>query len=136
MFVSFKCIQYPTWCQNRGCICMSSTRRTYRSNPHPSCIILQSRIFQEEGKRNSSATSQSSTSIDSAYYYKSSSSNSTVFPHKELHSTHRINSSTRNLPEILQLQDSFQAGRYQGLCSNCSPCIQAFYMAETLLVTL
>ena len=32
-----------TWCQNRGCICISSTRRTYRSNPadsyiHPSIL--------------------------------------------------------------------------------------------------
>ena len=36
VFVSFETIQYSTWCQNRGCICISSTRRTYRSNPHPS----------------------------------------------------------------------------------------------------
>ena len=38
VFVSFKRIQYSTWCQNRGCICISSTRRTYRSNPAVSCI--------------------------------------------------------------------------------------------------
>ena len=38
VFVSFETIQYSIWCQNRGCICISSTRRTYRSNPHPSCI--------------------------------------------------------------------------------------------------
>ena len=60
-FVSFKCIQYSTWCQNRGCICISSTRRTYRLNPAVSCIqsviqarniILQTELFlQEEGKR-------------------------------------------------------------------------------------
>ena len=51
-------IQYSTWCQNRGCICISSTRRTYRLNPADSCIppsilkrtILQSRISKKRGK--------------------------------------------------------------------------------------
>ena len=32
-------IQYSTWCQNRGCICISSTRGTYRSNPAVPCIL-------------------------------------------------------------------------------------------------
>ena len=60
-FVSFKRIQYSTWCQNRGCICISSTRRTYRSNPAVFCIhsVIQTRniilqtelILQEEEKR-------------------------------------------------------------------------------------
>ena len=52
------------------------------------------------------------------------------------YSTHRINSSTRILQEILQLQGSSHAGRYKASSSICSLCIQAFYMAETLLVTL
>ena len=56
-----KHIQYSTLCQNRGCICISSTRRTYKSNPAVSCIypsiliilqILQDRIFlQRRGER-------------------------------------------------------------------------------------
>ena len=68
VFVSFETstacpifnIQY-SWCQNRGCICISSTRRTYRLNPAVSCIhpsilnilqILQDRIFlQRRGER-------------------------------------------------------------------------------------
>ena len=60
-FVSFKRIQYSTWCQNRGCICISSTRRTYRSNPAVFCIhsVIQTRniilqtelILQEEEER-------------------------------------------------------------------------------------
>ena len=33
-----KHIQYSTWCQNRGCSYISSTRRIYRSNPAVSCI--------------------------------------------------------------------------------------------------
>ena len=38
VFVSFETVKHSTWCQNRGCICISSTRRTYRSNSHPSYI--------------------------------------------------------------------------------------------------
>ena len=33
-----KCIQYSTWCQNRGCSYISSRRRIYRLNPAISCI--------------------------------------------------------------------------------------------------
>ena len=33
-----KCIQYSTWCQNRGCSYISSRTRIYRSNPAVSCI--------------------------------------------------------------------------------------------------
>ena len=46
------------------------------------------------------------------------------------HSTYRINSTTRNLQEILQLQGSSHADQYKASSSHCSPCIQAFYMAE------
>ena len=52
------------------------------------------------------------------------------------YSTYRINSSTRILQENIQLQGPSHAGRYKASSSICSPCIQAFYMAETLLVTL
>ena len=55
---------------------------------------------------------------------------------KRNYSTYRINSSTRNLQEILQLQGSSHAGRYKASSSYCSLCIQAFYTVETLLVTL
>ena len=54
----------------------------------------------------------------------------TVFPHaiQQLQdiSTYRINSSTRILQEILQLQGSSHAGSFQQLL----PCLQAFYTAE------
>ena len=53
--VSFKTIQYSIWCQKRGCICISSKRRTYRLNPHPFCLctfnILQAEFSKEKGKR-------------------------------------------------------------------------------------
>ena len=60
LFETSTTVQYSTWCQNRGCICISSTRRTYRSNPAVFCIhssiliilqILQDRIFYKEEER-------------------------------------------------------------------------------------
>ena len=128
-FVLFKCIQYSTWCQNRGCICISSTRRTYRSNPAVSYIypVIQTRniilqtelILQEEGKREIpmlllSLRIQCFLQHFQCFHMQSN---------KELYSTHRINSSTRNLQEILQLQGSSHAGRYKTSFNNCSPCI-------------
>ena len=55
-------------------------------------------------------------------------------PVQRNYSTYRINSSTRILQEILQLQGSsrvIRADHYKASSSNCSPCIQAFYMAES-----
>ena len=142
-FVSFKCIQYSTWCQNRGCICISLTRRTCRLNPAVSCthsviqtrnIILQTELFlQEEGKRDPNTSTQtfklqSIQGLQVKFY--SVSTRNPVIPCKGNYSTYRINSSTRNLQEILQLQGSSHAGRYKASSSKCSPCIQAFYMAE------
>ena len=148
-FVSFKRIQYSTWCQNRGCICISSTRRTHRLNPAVSCIhsVIQTRniilqtelLLQEEGKRDPNTSTQTfklqsiqetPAQILQCFHMQSS--------HSMLgnYSTHRINSSTRILQEILQLQGSSHAGRYKVSFSICSPCIQAFYLTETLLVTL
>ena len=123
-FFSFKHIQYSTWCQNRGCICISSTRRTYRLNPAVYCIhpVIQTRY-------NNSANRIISLRIGEERFFP-------VFPHEVNYSTYRINSSTRILQEILQLQSSSCAGRYKASSSNCTPCIQAFYMVETLLVTL
>ena len=60
ILVCFIPIQYSTWCQNRGCICISSTRRTYRIQSssflhtpviQTSIIILQTELFlHKEGK--------------------------------------------------------------------------------------
>ena len=46
-------------------------------------------------------------------------------PVQRNYSTYRINSSTRILQEILQLQGSSCADQYKASSSNCSPCIQA-----------
>ena len=128
--------QYSTWCQNRGCICISSTRRTYRSNPADSCIhpsilkqfyktfnsgnrIISSRRREE---RDSSASSQSSNTVIPTAF--------PVFPHtiqqvsshpvQGNYSTYRINSSTRILQEIPQLQSSSHADTYKASSSDCS----------------
>ena len=63
------------------------------------------------------------------------STRTTVFSHAiqqlQDNSTYRINSSTRILQEILQLQGSSRADHYKASSSDCSPCIQAFYTAES-----
>ena len=47
-----------------------------------------------------------------------------VIPCKDNYSTYRINSTTRNLQEILQLQGSSHADQYKASSSDCSPCIK------------
>ena len=50
---------------------------------------------------------------------------------KENYSTYRINSTTRILQEILQLQGSSHADRYKASSNKYSLCIQSFYRAES-----
>ena len=115
-FVSFKRIQYSTSCQNRGCICISSIRRTYRSNPAVSC-----NTFSHPDKKLNSANRIISSrrgerdipvhllSLQIQRFYKCFYMQSS-HPSKELSSPYRINSSPRNtrlipcrlLPGILQ----------------------------------
>ena len=54
---------------------------------------------------------------------------STRNPATPSNSTYRINSSTRILQEILQLQGSSRADQYKASSSNCSPCLQALHTA-------
>ena len=65
-------IQYSTWCQNRGCSYISSTRRIYRSNPAVPCIhpeqsritiLLNLLILQEEEENKESVQSAIGSSI-------------------------------------------------------------------------
>ena len=72
-----------TWCQKRGCICISSTRRTYGRihAVHPSILnvkILQDRISKEEEREDPRRELQSSYQPKS----KSASSISTCNPAK------------------------------------------------------
>ena len=62
-----------TWCQNRGCICISSVRRTYGQIDAVSCIhpstlneqILQDRISKEEEREDPRRELQSSFQLKS-----------------------------------------------------------------------
>ena len=40
--------QNATWCQNRGCICISSIRRTYGRIHIPATIILWTELFPKK----------------------------------------------------------------------------------------
>ena len=132
-------IQYSTWCQNRGCICISPTKRTYRSNPAVSCIhpfiqtrtiILQTELFPK--KRREKISKERYFNLQIQCFLQDLQCFHTQFSHPMLgnYSTYRINSPTRILQEILQLQGSSHTDRYKASFSNCFPCIQAFYMAE------
>ena len=66
--------------------------------------------------------------------------NTVVFPHFYKYYTQSSNSKFPQLilctelilpQEILQLQGSSRADHYKASSSNCSPCIQAFYTAES-----
>ena len=116
--------QNATWCQNRGCICISSVRRTYgRIHIPASTIILWTELFPK--KRREKIQGEILQSIFeysgvSTFYkeiqhsYKNYSV-STRSPATPSNSTYRINSTTRNLQEILQLQGSSRAGSFQQL---------------------
>ena len=121
-----------TWCQNRGCICISSTRRTYGrihavSCIHPviqtSTIILWTELFPKKRREKISKEryfkdlqfymqSSEDPRRDSSFqcFYTQSSNYNYKF-----NSAYRINSTTRNSKEIQQLQGSFCAGIFQRL---------------------
>ena len=103
-----------TWCQNRGCICISSVRRTYgRIHKLPviqtSTIILWTELFPKkrrekiQGEILQSSSSTSTVVFPHSTYKNYKISSNTVFPHaiqqlqvSTVNSTYRINSSPRN----------------------------------------
>ena len=105
--------QNATWCQNRGCICISSTRRTYgrihSSFLHPAyirTIILWTELFPKKRREKISKVLQSifeysgvSTflqELQDSFEYSVFYSVSTRNPATPSNSAYRINSSTRN----------------------------------------
>ena len=118
-----------------GCICISSARRTYgRIHMLPviqtRIIILWTELFPK--KRREKIQGEILQSIFEysgvSTFYKNYSV-STRNPATPSNSTYRINSSTRILQEILQLQGSSRADQYKASSSNCSPCLQALHTA-------
>ena len=82
--------QNATWCQNRGCICISSVRRTYGRIHIPATIILWTELFPKKRREKIQgeilqSSSSTSTVVFPQFYknYKISSNTvySTVFPH-------------------------------------------------------
>ena len=127
--------QNATWCQNRGCICISSTRRTYgrihSSFLHPAyirTIILWTELFPKKRREKIQGEilqsifeySGVSTSLQDSFEYSVFYSVSTRNPATPSNSAYRINSSTRILQEILQLQGSSRADQYKASSSDCS----------------
>ena len=113
--------QNATWCQNRGCICISSVRRTYGRIHIPATIILWTELFPKKRREKIQgeilqSSSSTSTVVFPQFYknYKISSNTvySTVFPHaiQQL-----ILYTELILQEILQLQGSSHAGSFQQL---------------------
>ena len=127
--------QNATWCQNRGCICISSIRRTYgrihSSFLHPayiqtSTIILWTELFPKKRREKIqgeilqsifeySGVSTFLQELQDSFEYSVFYSVSTRNPATPSNSAYRINSSTRILQEILQLQGSSRAGSFQQL---------------------
>ena len=106
------------------------------SNPH-SCKynnsvdrIISKEEEREDPRRDSSIYLRVQNTVVFPHFYKnySVSTHNPVIP---CYSTYRINSSTRILQEILQLQGSSHTDHYKASSSDCFPYLQAFYMAES-----
>ena len=95
--------------------------------------IISKEEEREDPRRDSSIYLRVQNTVVFPHFYKNYTKSNipTSFPVIPCYSTYRINSSTRILQEILQLQGSSRADHYKASSSNCSPCIQAFYMAES-----
>ena len=118
--------QNATWCQNRGCICISSVRRTYGRIHIPATIILWTELFPKKRREKIqgeilqsifeySGVSTFLQELQDSFEYSVFYSVSTRNPATPSNSAYRINSSTRILQEILQLQGSSRAGSFQQL---------------------
>ena len=106
--------QNATWCQNRGCICISSTRRTYgrihSSFLHPAyirTIILWTELFPKKRREKIqgeilqsifeySGVSTFLQELQDSFEYSVFYSVSTCNPATPSNSAYRINSSPRN----------------------------------------
>ena len=112
--------QNATWCQNRGCICISSVRRTYGRIHTPATIILWTELFPKK-RREKIKGEISSIYLRIQWCFhilqelQCFHTQSSKFPVIPCYSTYRINSSTRILQEILQLQGSSRTGSFQQL---------------------
>ena len=142
-FVDPKCnmVSEVGWCQNRGCICISSVRRTYGRIHIPATIILWSELFPKkrrekiQGEILQSIFEYSGVSTNNTHFYKNYkiSSNtvySTVFPHAIQQLQVILHTELILLQEFSKKYYNYKAHpvssrAYKASSSNCSPCIQA-----------
>ena len=120
-------IQYSTWCQNRGYICISSIR-TYRIESILHTTILQDRILPKlmgRGPKRDTSQSSNSTRVTTQILHKES-NRFPVIPCYSVGVSIRnpVSLSTgqnfhSNTKKILQLQGSFHAYTYNGPSSSC-----------------
>ena len=114
--------QNATWCQNRGCICISSARRTYgrihSSFLHPAyirTIILWSELFPKKRREKIQGEILQSIFEYRVQWCFHIPTRTTVFPHA-IQQLQVILHTELILPqEILQLQGSSHAGSFQQL---------------------
>ena len=93
-----------TWCQNRGCICISSVRRTYGRIHIPATIILWTELFPKKRREKIQGENFNLLRVQWCFhkYYKNYKiSSNTVYSYKfsshpvqRNYSTYRINSSS------------------------------------------
>ena len=113
--------QNATWCQNRGCICISSVRRTYGRIHIPATIILWTELFPKKRREKiQGEILQSSSTVVFPHSYKnykipSNTVYSTVFLHAIQQLQVILHTELILLQEILQLQGSSRAGSFQQL---------------------
>ena len=99
--------QNATWCQNRGCICISSVRRTYGRIHIPATIILWTELFPKKKREKIqgeilqsifeySGVSTFLQELQDSFEYSVFYSVSTRNPATPSNSAYRINSSPRN----------------------------------------
>ena len=131
-------IQYSTWCQNRGCICISSARRTYgrihSSFLHPAyiqTIILWTELFPKKRREKiQGEILQSIFEYRIQWCLHKNYSVSTCNPASFQSSRAILHTELILLQEFSKKYYNYKAHPVQAPSSNCSPCIQAFYTAE------
>ena len=133
-------IQNATWCQNRGCFCISSVRRTYgrihSSFLHTpviqtSTIILWTELFPKKRREKIQGEILQSIFRYRIQWCFHNSTRTTCNPASFQSSCAILHTELILLQEILQLQVSSRADQYKAPSSDCSPCLQAFYTAES-----
>ena len=130
-----------TWCQNRGCICISSVRRTY-GRIHSSflhtiqssrqvTIILWTELFPKKRREKISKERYFNLLRVQVQWCFHNSTRTTRNPtFLQVFQSSRAILHTE-LILLQELQGSSRADHYKASSSNCSPCLQAFYTAES-----